>query len=213
MLVPFEQDAVELQLRAAVRELESCNEVIGRHGLSLSRADIQALVVGRLDALQTTERVEFGRGVAKELVLGFASSPYVSQTSFVETILELQDLFYEFKNESLEQIPDDELIAKMRSLFDEVASGDLGYLEEALFEGLARHVRDGAPTAAEVPTLDQLTNADRIDAGNSYDDAADPDADNAAANAHTLAASRYDISKWVDETYAPPWEGSSWLDE
>jgi hypothetical protein len=48
---------------------------------------------------------------------------------------------------------------------------------------------------------------------NPFDDAADPDADNAAMNAHTLAARRYDVSKWVDATYAPPWEGSSWLDE
>ncbi len=59
-------------------------------------------------------------------------------------MLELQELFYDFKNESLEQIPDDDLIAKMRSLFDDPAEGDLGYLEEALFEGLARHVREEA---------------------------------------------------------------------
>jgi len=203
MLVPFGEDAAELQLRAAARELESCNEVIGRYGLSLSPADVQALVVGWLDALQTTERVEFGRGVAKELVLAFAGSPYVSQTSFVGTILDLQDLFYEFKNESLEQVADDELIAKMRSLFDEVANGDLGYLEEALFEGLARRVREeavgGEAVAEYVATLE--------------DDAADPEADNATANAHTLAQHRYNVSDWVDETYAPPWEGSSWLDE
>jgi hypothetical protein len=179
MIVPFGQDAAEIQRRAAVHELESCNRVIEPHGLSLSTQDAQALVAGRLEALQTAGRIEFGGGVARELVLAFASSPYVSQSTFVETILEVQGLFYEFKNESLEQIPDDELIAKIRWLFDEVANGDLGYLEEALFEGLARRVRD----------------------------------ENAAMNAATLAQHRYNVSDWVDETYAPGWEGSSWLDE
>lgn len=205
MIVPFGHDADKMQLAAAEATLATVNPIIGRHGLALSREDIRALVVGRVDALQVTDRVEFGGGgVARDLVLAFASSPYVSQSTFVETVLELQELFYEVKNESLEQIADDELIAKMRSLFDDVASGDLGYLEEALLEGLARHVREealGGDAVAEYA------------ASLRDDDAADPDADNAAANAYTLAAKRYDVSKWVDDTYAPGWEGSSWLDE
>ena len=213
MIVPFSHDAAQVQIEVAIRELESCNRTLSRHGLSLSRHDVQALVVGRAEALQVSDRVEFGGGVSKELVLAFAGSPYVSQATFVQTVLELQELFYEFKNESLEQIPDEDLIAKMRSLFDDPAQGDLEYLAEALFEGLARHVREGVITAAEEPTFDQLTNADRIDAGTGYEDAADLEADNAAANACTLAAQRYDVSKWVDETYSPAGEGSSWLDE
>ncbi len=211
-LVPSWQDPDQLQLAQAARELESCNAVIGRYGLALSHDDVQAIVLGRLESLQVSERVEFGGGVAKQIVLAFAGSPYVSQTDFVPTVLELQELFYEFKNESLEQIADDDLIAKMRSLFDDPAQGDLGYLEEALFEGLVRTVRDDLVNPAQ-PGFHDLTEADKVDAGTGYDDAADPDADNAAANAHTLAARRYDVGKWVDDTYAPGWISSSWLDE
>jgi hypothetical protein len=192
MIVPFGQNAGRLQVARAIRELESCNARIETFGLSLSSQDIQALVAGRIDALHETERVEFGAGVTRELVLAFAGSPHVSQAHFAEQILELQDLFYEFKNESLEQVPDDELIDKMRSLFDDVAKGDLGYLAEALFDGLGRHIRE---LAVGDP------------------DAADPEADDAVMNYYTLAAHRYDVSKWVDDTYAPPWEGASWLDE
>lgn len=192
MIVPFGQDAAQIQV-AALHELESCNRTLERHGLHLSMRDAQALVTGRLEALESSERVEFGVGVAKEIVLAFASSPFVSQVDFVPTVLELQELFYDFKNESLEQIPDDDLIAKMRSLFDDPAQGDLGFLEDALFEGLARHVREEAVGRA--------------------DDAADPDSDRAAMNVATLAQHHFDVSDWVDETYAPGWEGSSWLDE
>lgn len=179
MIVPFGQSAADIQLAAASREIEACNPALARHGLSLSEQDIQALVAGRLEALQTAGRIEFGGGVAQDLVLAFAGSPYVSQETLVETILELQELFYEVRNETLDQIPDDELIAKMRSLFDEFAGGDLGYLAEALLDGLGRQVRE----------------------------------EDAAMNAPTLAQHRYNVSDWVDETYAPAWEGASWLDE
>jgi len=162
-----------------------------RHGITLSPADIQALVVGRVDALQETERVEFGRGVAKDLVLAFSSSVYVAQSSFVQTVLELQDLFYLFKNESDEQIPDDDLIATMRSLYDDVAQGDMQRLTEALFDGLGRHLREEDDAS----------------------DDADPGADDAVMNGYKLAAHRYDVSKWVDEDYAPAWDGASWMDE
>lgn len=192
MLVPYGQDAQRLQMARAVHELESCNAAIARFGLSLSAADARALVAGRVESLQETERVEFAGGATKELVLAFAGSPHVSQRTFASQILELQELFYEFKNESLDQVPDDELVGKMRSLFDDVAKGDMEYLAEALFDGLGRHIR-------EVAVGD--------------DDAADPEVDNATANAYTLAAHRYDVSKWVDDTYAPAWDGASWLDE
>lgn len=212
MLVPFGQDADKLQLAKAVNELEACNPVIGRYGLSLSSDDVQALVVGRVEALSVSERVEFGGGVTKELVLAFAGSPYVSQVTFAETVLELQDLFYEFKNESLEQIPDDELVATMRSLFDGVAEGDAARLAEALFDGLARTVREELVNPAR-PGFHDLTDADKADAGTRHDDAADPDEGQALKNGYTLAAHRYDVSKWVDDEFRPGWEGSSWLDE
>lgn len=195
MLVPSGNDPAQMQVAAAAGELEALNHTIRRYGLALTAADARAIVAGRLEALEFTDRVEFGGGVAKELVRAFASSPHMSRATFADTVIELQELFYEFKNESLEQVTDDELIAKMRGLFDEVAGGDLTYLEQALFEGLARRVREEA-----VGSIVE-------------DDAADPDADRAAMNAHTLAQHRFDVSSWVDETYSPPWEGSSWLDE
>lgn len=142
MIVPFGQGAAQMQLAAAIHELQSCNQVTERYGLSLSVQDVQTLVAGRLEALETADRVEFGGGIAHSLVLGFCSSPYVSQHTFVQTVLELQDLFYQFKNDSLEQITDDELIETMRSLYDEVAHGDLERLSEALFDGLGRYVRE-----------------------------------------------------------------------
>ena len=207
MIVPFGHDAAEKQLAVAIRELEICNAAIGRHGLALSTTDIQALVTGRIEALDETERVEFGSGIAKDLVLGFAGSPFVAQTTFTQTLIDLQALFYEFKNESMEQITDEDLIQSMRSLYDDVANGDMERLAAALFDGLGRHVR-------ELPPIDAAVQDYAGDAAYAAaDDAADPESDNAAMNGYKLAAHRYDISKWVDEDYSPAWDGASWLDE
>ena len=225
MLVPFEQGAAQAQIVAAVRELQSTNKLIGRHGLSLSAENIQALVAGRIEALHEAERVEFGGGVAKDLVLVFAGSPFVAQATYTDAILEIQELFYEFKNEALEQVPDDELIAKMRSLFD-TCEGDTQRLAEALFDGLGRTIREDSLTVSR-PGFHGMTDADRVatttydsdydakgyDGSHGYPDAADPDVDNAARDGYTLSAHRYDVAKWADDTFAPTWEGSSWLDE
>ena len=190
MIVPFWEDAAQMQLRrrARARVVQSGDRTLR---MSAVAARHPSAGRGRVEALQESERVEFGGGVAKDLVLAFAARAYVSQDTFVETVLELQELFYEFKNESLEQIADDELIATMRSLFDDVPNGD----HRAPGRGALRRARPSRARSAGA------------------EDAADLDADNAAANAHTLAAHRYDVSKWVDDEYAPAWEGASWLDE
>ena len=143
MLVPFENDPAQMQLAAAARELEACNR--GDRALRPGALDGGRAGAGRRPArgaARSTDRVEFGGGVAKQLVLAFAGSPHVSQATFVETVLELQELFYEFKNESLEQIPDDELIGKMRSLFDDVARATWSTSPRRSSTGSARHVRE-----------------------------------------------------------------------
>jgi len=72
-----------------------------------------------------------------------------------------------------------------------VAQGDMQRLTEALFDGLGRHLREE----------------------DAVDDDADPGADDAVMNGYKLAAHRYDVSKWIDEDYAPAWDGASWMDE
>ena len=46
----------------------------------------------------------------KKLIEAFCDSPYIMQSNYEETLEELQDIFYFFKEEAMEQISDDELI-------------------------------------------------------------------------------------------------------
>ena len=52
-------------------------------------------------------------------------------------------IFYEYKNESMDALADDELIEKMQEAFNGECQGSTDYLEETILEELARNIRVG----------------------------------------------------------------------
>lgn len=116
------------QIANTVKDLDLCNQVTGEYGLMLSSAQMLALAERRVQALQNTDRVEFGEGILKKLIFAFRDSPYLGQHDYANTIAELQDLFYYYKNETAERLSDDELIEIMKDAFDGKAQGSLEYL-------------------------------------------------------------------------------------
>ncbi|MCL2889305.1 MAG: DUF6323 family protein, partial [Eggerthellaceae bacterium] len=79
----------------------------------------------------------------------FASSPYLAQTSFDQTLAELQDIFYHLKEETEEAVPDIELIAALRHIFDEEAHGALEILENLSCAKILKVVRQARQDANE----------------------------------------------------------------
>ena len=61
----------------------------------------------------------------------------------METIIRLQEIFYLYKNEMMDELSDDELLAFMREQFDQVCCGDFGYLEGTCLDLFAQAVRAG----------------------------------------------------------------------
>lgn len=139
----FTLSIVGLQKMQTAAELRECNEITLRYGLFLSEQQIQSLVERRFAALKATGRIEFGQGVLKMLITEFCNSPYILQENYEDTILELQDSFYYFKNESEDRISDDELISFMKKHFDGVCHGSLEYLSGTSLEELCRNARYG----------------------------------------------------------------------
>lgn len=74
----------------------------------------------------------------KELVFRFCDSPYVDQHTLVETMEQLQDIFYEYKNEFAEEIPDDELLDYMEEAFNGICQGAIEFMEDTILEVIAR---------------------------------------------------------------------------
>ena len=132
-----------IQKKQAVIELKSCNELTIKYGLVLSDLDINELVEYRFKSLENTGRIEFEEGILKRIIEAFCDSPYIMQQNYKDTLMELQDCFYFFKGEAMEQIADDELIEFMKIHFNDECQGSLEYLSGTNLEELCRNTRYG----------------------------------------------------------------------
>ena len=79
-----------------------------------------------------------------KLIYTFCDSPYLYQDNYVEYITRFQEIFYLYKNESLDDVSDDELLQIMKEHFDGECQGSLDYLEETCLEAFARSIRKGS---------------------------------------------------------------------
>ncbi|MFB0920872.1 MAG: DUF6323 family protein [Oscillospiraceae bacterium] len=139
----FSIEPVRAQMLAEAQGLRDCNEFSVKYGLVLSENQIQNLVQKRFEALKDTGRIEFGAGILEKLIYAFCDSPYIHSQNYEDTILELQDAFYYFKNESDDRISDDELIEYMKGTFDGKAQGSIEYLTGTSLEELCRDTHHG----------------------------------------------------------------------
>ena len=111
-----------------VRALEACNQKTAAFGLTLTGEEMEALAEGRERALADTGRVEFGDGILPALIDALCDSLYLQQSDWAETLLSAQAVFYHWKEEAGDLVPDRALLAFLRRAFDG-ARGAISYLE------------------------------------------------------------------------------------
>ena len=139
----FSLEPVRAQMQLETQRLRDSNEFSIKYGLMLSEKQIQNLVERRFETLRDNGRIEFGEGILKKLIYAFSDSPYINQLNYEESLSELQDAFYYFKNETDERLSDDELIEYMKETFDGKAQGSIEYLTATSLEELRRNARHG----------------------------------------------------------------------
>ncbi|NCB73255.1 MAG: hypothetical protein EOM51_00710 [Clostridia bacterium] len=139
----FSLELVREQIQLETQKLRNSNEFSVKYGLMLSEGQIQSLVERRFESLRDNGRIEFGEGVLNKLIHSFCDSPYINQQNYEESLSELQDAFYYFKNETDERLSDDELIEYMKDTFDGKAQGSIEYLTATSLEELRRNARRG----------------------------------------------------------------------
>lgn len=125
---------------AQVRETNSYTE---KFGLILSEDDAKLLLAERNRILKRERRVEFGKGILPQIIYHFCDSSFLTQDNYTETLVRLQEIFYRYKNEMMDEITDDELLCFMREQFEEVCYGDLDYLEGTCLDIFAQAIRAG----------------------------------------------------------------------
>lgn len=129
--------------KQAIAEIIKCNEITSRFGLTLSQKEAHELVETRSEALNSNGRIEFGGGIIDKLIIGFCDSPFLSEYNYADTLNELIETFYYFKNESLDSISDDELILLMKKYFDQKCQGSISLLQNRELEILTHNIRYG----------------------------------------------------------------------
>jgi hypothetical protein len=133
----------------SLAKLNAANEYTETFGLKLSEEDGALLLAERKNILKKQERVEFGEGILPKLIFAFCDSPYIYQDNYTDTLGRLQEIFYMYKNETLDEIPDDELIEFMKEQFDGSCQGSVDYLEDTSLEIFARKSRFGVHDSRE----------------------------------------------------------------
>lgn len=133
-----------LELLSGSKQMEQVihmNQKTEKFGLVLTEEEAKILVERRKENLREQQRVEFGEGILPKLIFVFCDSPYIFQENYVDTISRLQEIFYLYKNESMDELTDDELLDFMKNAFDGECEGSLEYLEETVLEEFARKIR------------------------------------------------------------------------
>ena len=124
-----------------LQKVMDMNAKTERFGLSLTEEDAKMLVEKRLESLKEQQRVEFGEGILPKLIFTFCDSPYLDQGNYADIIAQLQEIFYLYKNESMDELSDDELLSLMKEAFDGECQGSLDFLQETVLEKYARKIR------------------------------------------------------------------------
>lgn len=139
-LTVFSKSLIQKQ---AVSEIIECNKITEQYALKLTEQQAVELVETRSLSLIEMGRIEFGGGVIDKIIKEFCSSPYISQHNYTETLHDLIEIFYYYKNETLDLMGDDDLVRFMKKCFDGKCQGSLDLLKWRELEKMASNVRHG----------------------------------------------------------------------
>ena len=138
-------DIVNKRKQIEITNIKKCNEYTSKYGLVLSDNQISNLLERRKETLKETGRIELKVGIIDKLIKEFCDSPYIDQENYAETLYELVEIFYKYKNETMDLISDDELIRFMKKSFDGIAGGNLEYLSGTVMYRMRENLLSGKP--------------------------------------------------------------------
>ena len=125
--------------------LLALNEKTAEYGLSLTEAQAASLAETQSAELKKAGRIELGAGMAEKLVLAFCDSPYLNAANYEQTLHELFECFYAFKNETSDVLSDKTLLIFMRNAFDHVCGGSTEQFGGTLRSYLTEHAYSISP--------------------------------------------------------------------
>ena len=136
-------EIIDKRKQIEILNIKNCNQYTSKYGLTLSDKQINDLLAKRTEILKEKGRVEFRGGILDKIIKEFSDSLYITQENYVETLYALIEMFYEYKNETMDLITDDELINFMKKSFDGICQGDLEYLSGTVMYRMRENLLKG----------------------------------------------------------------------
>ena len=131
------------QNQKEIANIKACNEITNKYGLILNDKQIHNLLEKRKNALKHTGRVEFRESILEKIIKEFCDSPYITQTNYENILYELIEIFYTYKNETMDIVTDDELIKFMKKSFDGICKGNIDYLSGTIMYEIKKEILRG----------------------------------------------------------------------
>lgn len=136
-------EIIDKRKQIEILNIKNCNQYTSKYGLTLSDKQINDLLAKRTEILKEKGRVEFRGGILDKIIKEFSDSLYITQENYVETLYALIEMFYEYKNETMDLITDDELIKFMKKAFNGVCKGDIEYLSGTVMYKMKQRILNG----------------------------------------------------------------------
>lgn len=105
--------------------LSESRPTLARYGLALTPRQELKVVQGWQAAQTAHRRLETSGSLLTLLTTAFCDSPWLNNETLADTLCELCDIFYYFKNEWAEGLTDEELAGHMAAAFNRHGSLDL----------------------------------------------------------------------------------------
>lgn len=132
---------LQLQQKNQISKIMNTNGTIQKFGLSITESEAAMLTREKNETLKELQRVEFGECILEKIIVTFCDSAYIDQNNLTDTIRQLQQIFYMYKNEAMDEVSDDELLEYMKEKFEGQCQGSLEYLEGTVLDEFAREIR------------------------------------------------------------------------
>lgn len=110
-------------------EILELNKKSQIYGLALKQEDIKEIIKSRNNTLKSYGRIELDINVTKKIIENLYTSQYTDKDDYVESINDLQEIFYYLKNETLDQISDIEIIEIIDEFYNKF-SGRIEIVQE-----------------------------------------------------------------------------------
>ena len=108
-------------LIAIKNQILEINDKSVDYGLVLSPKDVEEVIKSRKDSLKTYGRIDLNMDITEKIMEILYTSQYTDKDDYLELINDLQDIFYYLKNETLDEISDNEILDKISELYEKTS--------------------------------------------------------------------------------------------